>query len=111
MRSTAVRTVRVGAVLPCLLWALAAGAQPRPIGFVDALSLPGIQDPQLSPDGTQVLFVMKSPDWKANRRIGHIYRVKVDGTDQAQLTLGERGESSPRWSPDGSQVAFAARRD
>ena len=94
-----------------LLWALAAGAQPRPIGFVEALSLPAIQNPQLSPDGTQVRFVMDAPDWKANRRIGHIYRIEVDGTDQVQLTFGERGESTPRWSPDGSQVAFVARRD
>jgi len=108
MRST---IVRVGAVLYVLLWALAAGAQPRPIGFVEALSLPSIQDPQLSPDGTQVLFVMDGADWKANRRIGHIYRIKGDGSDQVQLTFGERGEGSPRWSPDGSQVAFVARRD
>jgi dipeptidyl aminopeptidase/acylaminoacyl peptidase len=98
-------------VLLSLLSAVAAGAQPRPLGFVEAISLPAIQDPQLSPDGSQVLFVMDGADWKANRRIGHIYRIKVDGTDQVQLTFGERGENSPRWSPDGSQVAFVARRD
>ena len=54
---------------------------------------------------------METPDWKANRRVGHLYRTAVDGTEPIQLTFGERGESSPRWSPDGSQVAFLARRD
>jgi dipeptidyl aminopeptidase/acylaminoacyl peptidase len=89
-----------------------AGAQEkRPISFVDTIEMPTLQDPQLSPDGKQILFVMDKPDWKANRRVGHIYRINADGTGQMQLTFGERGESSPRWSPDGTQVAFLARRD
>jgi dipeptidyl aminopeptidase/acylaminoacyl peptidase len=54
---------------------------------------------------------MDRPDWKGNRRVGHIYRVNADGTGQVQITFGERGESSPRWSPDGTQIAFTTRRD
>ena len=68
-------------------------------------------DPQLSPDGKQLLFTIDKADWKANRRIGHIYRINADGTGQVQLTFGERGESSPRWSPDGKSIAFTTRRD
>jgi dipeptidyl aminopeptidase/acylaminoacyl peptidase len=109
MRHSTLRSA--AAVLGLLLAAVAATAQPRPLGFVDALSLPSIQDPQLSPDGRQVLFVMDAPDWKANRRVGHIHRIDADGSDQTQITFGERGESSPRWSPDGTQIAFLARRD
>ena len=83
----------------------------RPLSFVDTLELPTLSDPQVSPDGKQILFVMDRPDWKNNRRVGHIYRINADGTNQLQLTFGERGESNPRWSPDGKAIAFTARRD
>ncbi len=90
---------------------VAAHAQEkRPLSVVDSMALPVLQDPQLSPDGRSILFVMDAPDWTANRRIGHIHRIAADGTGQVQLTFGERGESSPRWSPDGRRIAFLARR-
>ena len=104
------------ATLLCLALPITARAQtqapaPRPMTFVDGLNLPSLQDPQLSPDGRQVAFVMDAPDWAANRRVGHIHRIGIDGTGLVQLTRGERGESSPRWSPDGRQLAFLARRN
>lgn len=104
--------MREFALLVCLLGlsvpAVAQGR--RPLGVVDMINLPAVSDPQLSPDGRSVLFVMDAPDWKANRRVGHVYRIGADGRDQVQLTFGERGESSPRWSPDGRRIAFLARR-
>jgi dipeptidyl aminopeptidase/acylaminoacyl peptidase len=83
----------------------------RPMSFVDILNMPLLQDPQLSPDGRQLLFVMLEADWRANRPVGHIHRIDADGTNQTQLTFGERGESSPRWSPDGRVIAFLTRRE
>jgi Tol biopolymer transport system component len=79
--------------------------------FVDALEQQIVGDPQLSPDGKQLLFTIDRADWKQNRRLGHIYRINADGTGQVQLTFGERGETSPRWSPDGKTIAFTTRRD
>jgi dipeptidyl aminopeptidase/acylaminoacyl peptidase len=104
-------------LVPVLLLALAmsattTGAQAkRPMSFVDIMNMPLLQDPQLSPDGKQVAYVMLKPDWRANRPIGHIYRSNADGTHEVQLTFGERGESAPRWSPDATSLAFLARRD
>ena len=48
--------------------------------LVDLLNLPGLGDPQLAPDGHQVLYVLSAADWKANRTIGHIWRASTDGS-------------------------------
>jgi dipeptidyl aminopeptidase/acylaminoacyl peptidase len=104
----------------CLLFALViastlpdtrvAGQTRRAMTPVDVIEMPRVLDPRLSPDGRQVLYVLDQPDWKENRRVGHIWRIKADGSSPVQLTYGQRGESSPRWSPDGRRIAFVARR-
>lgn len=101
----------LSALLCVVLFVPAAAQDKRPRTFVDALEQPVLSDPQLAPGGRQIAFVIDRADWKANRRIGHIFRINTDGTSQVQLTFGERGESSPRWSPDGTSIAFTARRD
>lgn len=78
--------------------------------LVDLLQIPSVGDPQLSPDGAQLLYVRSDADWTANRRIGHIWRVNLETGESVPLTHGARGESSPRWSPDGEWVAFLGRR-
>jgi len=98
-------------VAPMAPVAQAQAPAPRPMTFLDGLNMPSLQDPQLSPDGRTVAFVMDAPDWTANRRVGHIHRIGLDGTGLVQLTRGDRGESSPRWSPDGRFLAFLTRRN
>lgn len=89
---------------------VALAQTPRPMTIVDLINLPALSDPQLSPDGRQVLYVRSDADWAQNRRVTHIWRINRDGSGAIQLTRGERGESEPRWSPDGSTIAFVARR-
>jgi dipeptidyl aminopeptidase/acylaminoacyl peptidase len=85
-------------------------AEPRGMTILDLLSMRGLQDPQLSHDGQKVLYVLTEPSWKANKRIGHIFRSNADGSGRLQMTNGTDGESSPRWSPDGRTIAFLAKR-
>ena len=83
---------------------------PRPMTLVDIINLPQISDPQLSPDGRQILFVQSEANWKADRRIPHIWRINADGSGLTQMTSGADGENMPRWSPDGKAIAFVAKR-
>src|SRR5439155_13712441 len=72
--------------------ALALSAQsPRPMGIVDLLSVPRLADPQLSPDGRDIVFTKSDADWKVGKRITHIWRARVDGPGNdapVQLTHG-----------------------
>ncbi|HEV8575339.1 MAG TPA: hypothetical protein VGR43_11600, partial [Dehalococcoidia bacterium] len=97
--------------LGLLLAAVAGDAQSRqPMTLVDLLEVPSLANPQLSPDGHQLLYVLAEADWNANRRVSHIWRVAVDGGPPVQMTSNAGGESEPRWSPDGRSIAFVARR-
>ena len=89
--------------------ASAATAQ-RAMTLIDILNVPNLSDPKLSPDGRHVVYVLSEADWKANKRIGHIWRVNADGSGSVRLTQGVDGESSPLWSPDGQSIAFVAKR-
>ena len=77
----------------------------------DVYALKGVSDPRLSPDGTTVAFVPWSIDGEANEYRGNIWLAPVDGSEPPRrFTTGERRDGEPRWSPDGSSLAFVSSR-
>ena len=77
----------------------------------DVLSFKNVEDAQISPDGSQVAFVV-GDSFKAdsNWPRSTIWLVLTAGGEPRPLTSGPRTDSLPRWSPDGSRLAFLSDR-
>ena len=65
-----------------------------------------VSDPQVSPDGRQVVFVLRETDMEANRGRTHLWLLDLDAKDATprQITRDPAGESNPRWAPDGRSL-------
>ena len=70
-----------------------------------------ISDPQLSPDGSTLAFVVEKVLLSENSKRKHIYTVPVEGGREQQLTFDGKSNTRPRWSPDSSQIAFLSDRE
>jgi dipeptidyl aminopeptidase/acylaminoacyl peptidase len=75
-----------------------------------SLNLRSISELQFSPDGSRLLFVVTEPP-KGTARLRHIWIYERQSGAVRQFTYSAKSESSPRWSPDGKQVAFLSNRD
>jgi dipeptidyl aminopeptidase/acylaminoacyl peptidase len=87
-----------------------ARAAGRPITITDLLAMHRISEPQISPDGKQVLYTVSTPDLKANRSAHDIWIVSVATGDARALTTTGK-DSGARWSPDGARIAFVSSRE
>jgi dipeptidyl aminopeptidase/acylaminoacyl peptidase len=97
--------------LTLLLAPLAAsGAESHPFTVHDLLALERLSEPQVSPDGTRVVFTVRRTDMEANRGRTDLWLAATDGSGLRQLTTHEAGDFGARWSPDGASIYFLSTR-
>ncbi|HXW56031.1 MAG TPA: S9 family peptidase [Candidatus Cybelea sp.] len=110
-----VRSGLRGGALSLLLVAVGATGRAQESSHkLTAMDLFQIQlatDPQISPDGKQIVYVRHFNDAMTDRRYSNLWIIRSDGSDHRPLTTGNRSDDSPRWSPDGTRIAYLSDAD
>jgi dipeptidyl aminopeptidase/acylaminoacyl peptidase len=103
------------ALVLVLIAAVPLMAQPqaatKPFTIRDLVTLQRLSDPQLSPDGTRVVYTLRSTDMENDRGLTDIWMARTDGSGNPQrLTSHPASDTSPRWAPDGRSIYFLSSR-
>jgi len=99
MRFTTFLFALLAACLPAI-------ASSRTIDFSDLRRVVSLSDPQISPDGTRIVFLRSRADFDKDKRLTQLMLLNVRTHQERALTYERTGISSPRWSPDGTRIAF-----
>lgn len=69
-------------------------------------SLGKVSDPQVSPDGTKILYGVSYTSIEQNRSNRELFLMNIDGSDNRQITKTSKSESNARWINNGLQIAY-----
>jgi dipeptidyl aminopeptidase/acylaminoacyl peptidase len=89
-------------------YAARASAETRTLQLDDLLKITAVSDPQISPDGKSIACVVSRPNLEQDRSDRELILIDITSGVPHVLTHDRKGVGSPRWSPEGDRLAFAA---
>lgn len=95
-------------IISILSLPLAAQAQKSNFDWLDVFELEYAGDPQFSPDEDEIIYVRTFMDIMKDRKRSNLWRIDPDGDNHRPLTTGLNNNANPRYSPDGSMLAYTS---
>jgi len=65
---------------------------------------------EMSTDGKHVIYAQQRVDPKTEKKFSNLWLVSIDSGEPRQFTYGDQSDRTPKWSPDGGQIAFISNR-
>ena len=105
-------SIRSGLLFGALIASLAVAAHAAPLTVEDLVRLKRLSDPQVSPDGHYVAYVLRETDIEANKGRTDLWLLDLRPKDAQprRLTQNSANDSSPRWAPDSHTLYFLSTR-
>ena len=75
---------------------------------MDVFDLEWVADPEISPDGEHIVYERGQMDKMKDQRVARLWIMDTDGSNHRKLTPRDVSEGNPKWSPDGSRIAFSS---
>ena len=91
------------------IFAVCAFAQ-IPVKPSDVNKVKYVDDPELSPDGKWVVYILTEADTSEDKYDENIWMTATDGSGAVQLTYTDADETQPKWSPDNKWISFLSGR-
>jgi dipeptidyl aminopeptidase/acylaminoacyl peptidase len=106
------RLFALAAALAAALATPGATAAPRGFTVEDLVTMERVGTPVVSPDGTRVVYTVRSTDMAKNKGHTDIYLVDLGapGTAPQRLTADAASSTDPEWSPSGDAIYFLSTR-
>ncbi|HHJ52907.1 MAG TPA: S9 family peptidase, partial [Caldithrix abyssi] len=93
-----------------LILVFSVNAQKAPFSIDALYKIKNVSDPQISPDGKRIAFVVTDYNLAEGKANSDIYLMDSDGRNQKRMTTNPTSDHQPRWSTDGKSLLFISDR-